>query len=112
MRTVTFANLEVVAYLKEHFVLVWHDQTGSQASVVAQPSAAAGDYPEGGGGSNLSTFWCTPDGKVFRYLEGYWGVERYLAEARQALQFFHKLADLPETHKNAAVLAALNDRRL
>src|SRR5262249_47690759 len=71
MRTVPFAALDVVDPLRQHFVLLWHDQTYDLAAPPAAADAApAGDYPEGGGGGNLRTFFCTPDGTVFRYLEG------------------------------------------
>jgi hypothetical protein len=112
MRTVTFANLALVAYLKEHFVLVWHDQSGSWLDAGAQPSAETGDYPEGEGGGNLRTLWCLPDGRVFRYLEGYWGAQRYLAEVRQALQVFRDLTALPAARRTATVRAALDLQHL
>src|SRR5262245_48277588 len=113
MRTVTFADLDVVDYLRQHFVLVWHDQTGGMPAPPEQAGAApTGDYPEGGGGGNLRTFFCAPDGTVFRYLEGYWGPERYRAAAREARQLARGLTTLPEARPSAPAHAAHDDRRL
>lgn len=85
MRTVTFADLSVIDDLKQHFVLLWHNQSvdafameGVQQKYTPEQVKA---YPEGGGGGNVRTYFCTSDGKVLYYLQGFWRDERYRAEA-------------------------------
>jgi|SRR5262245_28419610 len=88
MRTVTFADPSVIDYLKNHFVLMWHDQTpGKDGEGPATPEEASA-YEEGSGGDNIRTYFCTADGKLCYYLMGYWGTRRYLAQ----LRFGHDLA--------------------
>jgi hypothetical protein len=88
MRTVTFADLSVVDYLKQNFVVVWHNQSPDLFAVKGQQEKYAAEqvkaYPQGGGGGNVRSYFCTPDGKLLYYLEGYWSGERYLTEARFA----------------------------
>src|SRR5947207_829302 len=87
-RTVTFADLDVVEYLKKHFVVVWHNQS---PEIYAQPGQqenpspeTAKAYPEGGGGSNVRSYFCNSSGEVLCSLEGYWSPQRYLAESKFA----------------------------
>jgi hypothetical protein len=88
MRTVTFAEPTVIDYLKNHFVLLWHNQTpGRNGDGPATPEEA-GAYDEGGGGDNIRTYVCTADGAICYYFTGYWAGERYLAQ----LRFGHGLA--------------------
>ncbi|MBY0527671.1 MAG: hypothetical protein K2R98_30010 [Gemmataceae bacterium] len=104
MRTVTFADLPLVEYLKQNYVVVWHNQSpdlfsseaGQQEKYTAEQVKA---YPQGGGGGNVRSYFCTPDGGILYYLEGYWSGERYLAEARFARDLFDKVKSLPATEQ-------------
>jgi len=115
MRTVTFADLEVVDHIKKNFIAVWHNQSpevyssapGTQEKFAAEQVKA---YPQGGGGGNVRTYFCTPDGKVIYYLEGFWTRERYLAEAGFARDLAGKARQSAETERPAAVRKALEDR--
>jgi hypothetical protein len=102
MRTVTFAEPRVVDYLKRHFVLLWHNQAPERPS---SPPADAGQqveaYPEGSGGGNLRTYFCTADGKICYYLEGYWGHERCQEHAQRGHDRGRDLNALPAADRPA-----------
>jgi hypothetical protein len=66
--------------------LVWHNQSpelyaerGEQEKPTEAQVAA---YPEGGGGGNVRTFFCSADGNVVTYLEGFWQPASFLREAK------------------------------
>src|SRR5438094_9323727 len=103
MRTVTFAELDVVAHLRENFVTVWHNQTPDRPGLFPaqdfSPAEERNRYPEGGGGNNVQTYFCTPDGKLIYHLEGYWGCNRYVREAFYAKALASRLATVPETQR-------------
>ena len=42
-------------------------------------------FPEGGGGGNVRSLFCTTDGRIVSEVKGFWGPERYTFEAEQAL---------------------------
>lgn len=115
MRTVTFADLEVVDHIKQNFVAVWHNQSsdiyssgpGKQEKLTAEQAKA---YPQGGGGGNVRTYFCQPDGKVIYYLEGFWAKDRYLAEARFARELADKARQSAEADRPALVRKALGER--
>lgn len=93
MQARTFPDLELVDYLNQHFVLVWHN-----TMLVEHPdyyqflvrhvphftTAQVDGYAEGRGHQWTQTFFCTPDGRVTHQLAGFWEPQRYLAEARFA----------------------------
>jgi hypothetical protein len=115
MRTVTFADVGLVEYLRDNFVLVWHNQApegpgieGIQQRYTPEQAKA---YPEGGGGGNVRSYFCAPDGQVVYHLQGYWCCERYLTEARFAHALTRRLAALPEGQRPGAAREALAGRR-
>ena len=90
MRTVTFADANLVDQINSSVVAVWHDQNptfaknfgaAQQAAPTKQQIAA---YPLGGGASNMLTYFCTPEGKVVHFLQGYWSAEHFAEELRFA----------------------------
>jgi hypothetical protein len=114
MRTVTFADLDLVEHLQKHFILVWHNQSpdmGMQGVQQKYTPAQAKAYPEGGGGGNVRTYFCLPDGRVAYYLEGYWRGDSYLAEARFARGLVARLGALPEGKRQQATAEALAAHR-
>ncbi|GEM_PF-6723741 len=89
MRTVTFADPAIVDRMNRDFVLVWSNQqpdlvngvpTSPEQAQAPWSQEEAMMYPLGGGGGNLRTFFCDPDGRVLHYLEGYWTPEMYGSE--------------------------------
>ena len=114
MRTVTFADLDLVEHLQKHFVLVWHNQSpdgGMQGVQQKYTAAQAKAYPEGGGGGNVRTYFCLPNGRVASYLEGYWRADSYLAEARFAGTLVTRLAALPDGQRPQTTVKALAAHR-
>ncbi len=91
MRTVTFADPEIVDFLNENFVPVWLNHSPEIYQGLApqdQPQAAYSPaemaaYPEGGGGGNIRSYFCGPDGRIVHNTQGYWGPELYLRELQQ-----------------------------
>jgi hypothetical protein len=83
MRTVTFADRNVVDLLNEKFVVVWNNHNverntkGFQATYSPVEMAA---YPEGGGGRNLYTIVAAPDGTLLHTMVGYWSATMLLGE--------------------------------
>ncbi|MBI4587755.1 MAG: hypothetical protein HY725_02860, partial [Candidatus Rokubacteria bacterium] len=43
-------------------------------------------FPEGGGGGNVRSIFCTPDGSIISEVKGFWRPERYREEATLALR--------------------------
>ncbi len=91
MRTVTFVDPELAEWLNAHFVLAWVDTAPGRAggSATAQPPYALEEiaaYPEGGGGENIRTYYCTPDGVVRHAITGFWRPEAFRLEADRALE--------------------------
>jgi hypothetical protein len=115
MRTVTFADLSVIDDLKKNFILLWHNQSvdafamgGVQQKYTPEQVKA---YPEGGGGGNVRTYFCTPDGKVLYYLQGFWRDERYRAEADFARQLAARAAAATKEDPALAVRKTLVARQ-
>ena len=115
MRTVTFAELDLVAYLREHFVTVWHNQTPDRLGLFGQQDDSTPQereaYPEGGGGANVRTYFCAPDGKLIYELEGYWASQRYLREAFYARALALRLEMFPDSARVKVNVQDLLDRR-
>jgi hypothetical protein len=115
MRHVTFAEPELVDYLNRHFVLVWHNQSpelyaegGKQETPSASQAAA---YPEGGGGGNVRCYFCSADGRVATYLEGYWQPASFLTEAKSASEICQQLAQAAPSSGAQVVVKHLANRR-
>jgi hypothetical protein len=115
MRTVTFADLRVVAQLKADFIPIWHNQSPDLYAVRGRQEVYAPAqikaYPEGGGGGNVRSYFGAADGTVLYYLQGYWSAERYLAEARFARRLAAQVAALPLDRRPARIRQALDERR-
>ena len=121
MRSVTFSNERLVQDLRHHVVAVWHDQNGALAghglamNCKPQPCQAPPTeqmikaYPVGGGGGNLRTYFCTPEGKIVHYLEGYWPVTHFAAELRIAQARYRAIKETPADTMAKALVAALNE---
>ncbi len=114
MRSVVFADLPMVEFLKDNFVTVWHNQSpelfavkGGQEKCTPEQAKA---YPQGGGGGNVRSFFCTPDGKVLYYLEGFWGQERYRDEAKVAQKLLVKTKALAAAERDETIKKALEER--
>lgn len=97
MRTVTFADTALLSYINDHFVLVWFNHapefsSGDAALGQPQPEFTPEQiavYPEGGGGGNIRSFYCDPNGDIYHATQGYWSVRTYRKEAERALQMLH-----------------------
>ncbi len=115
MRTVTFADAKVVDCLRDRFILVWHNQspdlyaeTGNQD----KPSAAqAAAYPEGGGGGNVRSYFCSPNGTVATYLEGFWQPASYLREAKAAADICQRIDKAADVDAVTLIADHLASRR-
>ena len=93
MRSVTFAADAVVDLLNEKFVVCWNDHgdkdTEERAALPPQPAFTREElelYPEGGGGGNVRSYVCLPDGRIVHYVEGWFAPERFADEMRFALE--------------------------
>lgn len=90
MRTVTFADENLSSWLNRTFVLAWYDvkpsatpQNGALQPAYSKEEIAA--YPEGGGGNNIRTVFCSPDGTVRHAVQGWWPAERFREECERGL---------------------------
>ena len=86
MRSVTFADDKVIDLLNEKFVLCWNNHNPRERSGgegIEQPKYTKEEldaYPEGGGGGNVRSYVCLPDGRITHYIEGWFKPERMLEE--------------------------------
>jgi len=105
MRSVVFADEKVVDALNKDFVLAWNNHApewGGGGEARKQPVFSKDElaaYPEGGGGGNIRTYICRPDGAIVHYIEGWFRPERYLGEVDFA-------KTLVKEEKPAALIAA------
>lgn len=62
-------------------------------------------FPEGGGGGNVRSIFCTPDGRILSEVKGFWRPERYREEASLALAMSVEgrdaIAVLHQTHASS-----------
>jgi hypothetical protein len=94
MRTVTFSDPSVVAFVNRHFVAAWHNRA---------PRFANDDYSEETGiyknraeafpTKNICTFVVAPDGRVLHYVAGYLSPALFLDFLRNALDVRHAAFD-------------------
>ena len=128
MRTVTFADEELCAWMKKTFVLAWYDvkpngnvvALGELQPVYSQEEIAA--YPEGGGGANIRAVFCSPEGTVRHATQGWWSADRFREECERGLacatvKSLDAAKDLrakgvDEMNKVAAELAAANPEEM
>jgi hypothetical protein len=105
MRVGTLEDPVTLRFLAERFVLVTHNQlpqlycSGSTVDTTTTnpyPKEQMAQAPEGSGGGNVRSYFCTPDGRVVSYIAGRWGREKFLAEARWALERMDEVEQRPE----------------
>lgn len=91
MRTVTFADKELCAWMNKTFVLAWYDVKpsdvqvdGNLQPVYSQEEIAA--YPEGGGGANIRAIFCSPEGVVRHGIQGWWPAASFREECNRGLE--------------------------
>jgi hypothetical protein len=118
----TFADLELVDFLKKNFVMVWHDHLPSSMNSLfftdgfpdfSPPSFTKeqiDEYTEGRGADVLHTYFCTAEGKVIYALRGFWHKQRMLAEARFARKLAEETPALPATLRTDLIRATLAQR--
>jgi len=86
MRSVTFADGDVVAALNEKFVCCWINLAVEGPDPLPRFTAEQlAPYADGGGGRALSTFVALPDGRVVHEVRGWMKPGPFLAEASFAL---------------------------
>ena len=98
MRTVTFADQNLVDVINESFVPVWHNQSPTVASggAVNQQTPTAEQvaaYPQGGGGDNVLGFFSDSQGRLIHCTRGYWSAENFAKEFAFAKQQFELMAE-------------------
>ena len=87
MRTVTFSDSKVAAFVNKKFVPVWHKRGPGFHNDNYQTEkwifqSAFESYPT----KNICSFFLRPDGKTFFYAAGYYAPDFYLEILRAALQ--------------------------
>lgn len=91
----TLTDLKLIHFISQHYVPVWHQQLddaslefdlfpGLQDADSNFSQEQIEQYAEGRGVRNLRTFFCTPEGTVFRCLEGFASAVPYLAQVKDA----------------------------
>ena len=92
MRTVTFSRSAVQALLDDRFVSTWHNQAPDVFPVgsgdpqkASYPQSYYDEFPDGAGGANVKLFFCTFEGKIVHYTQGYLTPESLKVEAEFAL---------------------------
>lgn len=102
----TLPNLELIHFVGQHYIPVWHQQLDDTSLVDEllprleglDPDYTAAQirhYEEGRGVRNLRTFFCTPEGKVFRRLEGFASADQYLAQLQDVRQLLKSARTIP-----------------
>jgi hypothetical protein len=92
MRAETLADPTVVDFLNEHFVMAWsnlfpelYGTADPNSTPPKYPIEQTRNLPEGAGGGNIRSYFCTKEGKALHQVIGFWRPERFLAEAKFAL---------------------------
>ena len=88
----TFADPDLADWLNSRFVLAWvnvapdrGEESGEDQPRYAPEEIAA--YPEGGGGENIRTYFCSPEGDVRHTITGFWRPQAFRLEAERALDY-------------------------
>ncbi|KAF0245254.1 MAG: hypothetical protein FD180_1801 [Planctomycetota bacterium] len=91
MRTVTFADADLCAWMNRTFVLAWYDikpEATAAGLGALQPTYSREEiaaYPEGGGGTNVRAVFCSPEGIVRHATQGWWPAGRFREECERGL---------------------------
>ena len=122
MRTVTFSRPEVNRVINERFVCTWFNQAsdlfpGKPGNGVDRQPPVSGHYlqnfPDGAGGPNVKIFFCTPEGQIVHFIQGYYSPDTFLEEARFALRLLSSPpGDLQKLHEKRLVAISEEGRRL
>ncbi|MBL8794802.1 MAG: hypothetical protein JNM56_12915 [Planctomycetia bacterium] len=117
----TLGDLKLIHFINQHFVPVWHqqlDDTQLDEELLPKVAGFAPEYTaeqvrtyeEGRGHRNLRTFFCTPDGKVYRRLEGFADASGYLSNIKDAHELLRGTAGLSERQRIARLQGVLTLR--
>jgi hypothetical protein len=117
----SLGDLPLIHFVSQHFIPVWHQQLDdANLDNELQPRLEGIDpnyspeqvrqYEEGRGRSNLRTFFCTPEGKVFHRLEGFASANSYLSQVKDARQLLRGTAGLPAAQRAALLRITLTQR--
>lgn len=117
----TLPNLELIHFIGQHYIPVWHQQLDDTSLVDEllprleglDPDYTAAQirhYEEGRGVRNLRTFFCTPEGKVFRRLEGFASADQYLARTKDARRLLESVRAVPAGQRAELLRTTLNLR--
>ncbi len=115
LRTVTFSNPEVAAYVNKNFVSSWFNrgpgffnQDLSTERWIFTSSVDA--YPS----KNICTFFLAPDGSVFHYVAGLYSPEMFMGFLRDAVELRNRLFDAKMLPKDGGIASAkkLHEDRL
>jgi hypothetical protein len=86
MRSVTFADGDVVALLNEKFVCCWINLDVERSIDLPQfTKEQLAPYAEGGGARSLTSIFALPDGRVVNEARGWSKPKPFLAESSFAL---------------------------
>ena len=115
MRTVTFSRPTVQALLDDRFVSTWFNQApdifpegSGDPQKTAYPQNYYDKFPDGAGGANVKLFFCTPDGKIVHFTQGYLKAETLKVEAEFALRLL-KMKKPTKARLKAAHQARVKD---
>lgn len=115
LRTVTFSDPEVAAYVNKNFVSAWYNrgpgffnQDLSTERWIFSSSVDA--YPT----KNICTFFLEPDGNVFSYVAGLYSPEFFMRFLRDAVELRNRLFDAKMQPKDGGIASArkLHEDRL
>lgn len=117
----TLGDLRLMHFISQHFIPVWHQQLGdgildfellprTQGLDPDYSAEQVRNYEEGRGERNLRTFFCTPDGKVFRCLEGFASAASYLAQVKDARHLLEDTRGLPAGQRRESLRTILTLR--
>ena len=91
MRAVTFSDPKTNELINQNFIVTWFNQAPSlfpRRPVQTCTQHNVRTLSEGAGGPNVKCFFCTPQGKIVHFIQGYYGPEvfqREVAFARTVL---------------------------
>ena len=117
----TFADLDVVDDLNQHFVLLWENPLDLESYAALHQFVEEGPakrytdeevsgYAEGKGAESARTYFCTPDGRIVHHLAGYWKGPRYRAEAKFARELIGEFTGGLEEQQMEKVRRRLTER--
>jgi len=115
----TLTDLELVDFLNANFVLVWHNHlpeidAGPDLLLPEWPTRFTDEqiqaYRPGKFAGNVRMFFCTANGRVLHYVEGFQSTRAVRDEARFALTMSRQLQDTPTDRLPEATRQALGGR--